>query len=115
MEGIESASFVVKCDGKLGVIFYNKEWMKVWILESYSTTDPIWKRKFCNDIRWIYKSKPGPSRMYHPVGMWSSDTVLMVGYDEISWFNCEKDTKTIIPCTSTSHIFSMFKPELSYF
>lgn len=45
----EHSSFAVDCNGELGILYSTKKSMEIWTLENYSTTDPIWKRKYYND------------------------------------------------------------------
>ncbi|KAI3859217.1 hypothetical protein MKX03_034621 [Papaver bracteatum] len=72
----EQAYYIaIYCDEKLRVLYNTKEWAEIWLLESYSISKPIWKRKFRIDTRWVFENS-----RYHPdpIGIWSSDTVMMV-------------------------------------
>ncbi|MCL7023614.1 hypothetical protein MKW94_012142 [Papaver nudicaule] len=109
---------VVSCDGKLGIIYDTLEWMEIWILENYSTTNPSWKRKYRNDTRSLHQNVKHLCAHH----MWSNNTVMMMGTYEIVSFNCEKNTytRTKLPATATTEdIFSLgepyaFQPQFCY-
>ncbi|KAI3955907.1 hypothetical protein MKW98_006267 [Papaver atlanticum] len=94
----ESYKVAVCCDGKLGVIYHTNEWMKLWILENYSTTKPSWKRKYSNDTRSLHQNVEN----LYAHHMWSNNTVMMMGKFELVAFNCDKNTytRTKLPMTA---------------
>ncbi|XP_026458511.1 F-box protein At5g49610-like [Papaver somniferum] len=105
----EALCIAIYCDGKLGVLYTTKEWMEIWILEGYSTTNPIWKRKFRRDVRRIFENS-----RYHPwpVGMWSNDTVMMLCDTKVVWINCTNDTCTTSEFSKPStHELYLFRTE----
>ncbi|KAI3923669.1 hypothetical protein MKW98_011299 [Papaver atlanticum] len=86
----EHSSFAVDCNGELGILYSTKKSMEIWTLENYSTTDPIWKRKYYNDVPMMHQNGRGG----YPVHMWSGDTVTFLSVRELMWFNCNTNTFT---------------------
>ncbi|OUZ99702.1 hypothetical protein BVC80_9063g73 [Macleaya cordata] len=82
---------ITHCDGKVGVFYSNKEWMELWILENYCTTNPIWKKKYQNDLRSLSGHN---SEFAIPIDMYSTNIALMVNARELIWYNCDNDTYT---------------------
>ncbi|KAI3859224.1 hypothetical protein MKX03_034628 [Papaver bracteatum] len=110
----EQAYYIaIYCDGKLGVLYNTKEWTEIWILESYSTSKPIWKRRFRIDTRLIFQNS-----RYHPdpIGMWSNDTVMMVCDTKALWFNCNDGTCTTSEFSNLgAYELYLFRTEFCYF
>ncbi|KAI3875256.1 hypothetical protein MKW92_053685 [Papaver armeniacum] len=104
----------VSCDGKLGVIYYTREWMEIWILENYSTTNPFWKRKYRNDMRSLYQNVDH-AYAHH---MWTNNTVMMMNMFELIAFNCENNTYTRTNLSRTADVSSLspypFQPQFCY-
>ncbi|MCL7049628.1 hypothetical protein MKW94_000619 [Papaver nudicaule] len=111
MKNISGAYRVaVCCDGKLGVIYNTHEWMELWILESYSTTAPTWKRKYRNDTRSLHLNV----KHLYAHHMWSNNTVMMMSRYELIAFNCDQNTYTPTKVPVSAGVPYAFQPQFCY-